>query len=60
MHGHARRVLVLGEMLELGELAPELHHACGREAAEAIDFEGKQFRRDIGWREIARQGARAS
>lgn len=28
--------------------------ARSREAAEAIDFEGKQFRRDIGWREIAR------
>jgi phosphoribosylamine--glycine ligase len=26
-----------------------------REAAEAIRFEGKQFRRDIGWREISRQ-----
>lgn len=33
--------------------------ARSREAAEAIDFEGKQFRRDIGWREIARQGAGA-
>ena len=31
--------------------------ARSREAAEAIDFEGKQFRRDIGWREIARQGS---
>jgi len=28
--------------------------ARSREAAEAIDFEGKQYRRDIGWREIAR------
>jgi len=26
-----------------------------RAAAEAIRFEGKQFRRDIGWREISRQ-----
>ena len=33
MHGHQRRVLVLGEMLELGELAAELHHAIGVEAA---------------------------
>jgi UDP-N-acetylmuramoyl-tripeptide--D-alanyl-D-alanine ligase len=30
-----RRILVAGEMLELGELAPELHAACGRAAAEA-------------------------
>ena len=30
-----RRILVAGEMLELGELAPELHVACGRAAAEA-------------------------
>jgi phosphoribosylamine--glycine ligase len=30
--------------------------ARSREAAEAIDFEGKQYRKDIGWREIARQG----
>jgi UDP-N-acetylmuramoyl-tripeptide--D-alanyl-D-alanine ligase len=31
----ARRILVAGEMLELGEYAPELHEACGRAAAEA-------------------------
>ncbi len=30
-----RRVLVAGEMLELGEQGPELHAACGRAAAEA-------------------------
>jgi phosphoribosylamine--glycine ligase len=28
-----------------------------RETAEAIEFEGKVFRRDIGWREAARQAA---
>jgi UDP-N-acetylmuramoyl-tripeptide--D-alanyl-D-alanine ligase len=30
-----RRILVAGEMLELGELAPVLHADCGRVAAEA-------------------------
>jgi UDP-N-acetylmuramoyl-tripeptide--D-alanyl-D-alanine ligase len=35
LHGHARRVLVLGDMLELGARAPELHHAIGRDAAAA-------------------------
>ncbi len=30
-----RRVLVLGDMLELGESAPEEHHAIGRDAALA-------------------------
>jgi UDP-N-acetylmuramoyl-tripeptide--D-alanyl-D-alanine ligase len=34
MPGPARRVLVFGDMLELGERSPELHHAVGREAAE--------------------------
>jgi UDP-N-acetylmuramoyl-tripeptide--D-alanyl-D-alanine ligase len=29
----ARRILVAGEMLELGAGAPEMHRACGREAA---------------------------
>lgn len=33
IHGHARRVMVLGDMLELGQLAAESHHALGRFAA---------------------------
>ncbi len=35
LHGHRRRVLILGDMLELGPRSPELHHAMGRAAAEA-------------------------
>jgi UDP-N-acetylmuramoyl-tripeptide--D-alanyl-D-alanine ligase len=34
-----RRILVAGEMLELGQHGPELHAACGQAAAEAgLDF----------------------
>jgi UDP-N-acetylmuramoyl-tripeptide--D-alanyl-D-alanine ligase len=32
---HGRRILVAGEMLEQGELGPDLHTACGITAAEA-------------------------
>lgn len=35
LHGYERRVLVLGEMLELGDLAAELHHRIGGAAARA-------------------------
>jgi UDP-N-acetylmuramoyl-tripeptide--D-alanyl-D-alanine ligase len=35
LHGHARRVFVLGDMLELGPTAPELHHKLGEEVARA-------------------------
>jgi UDP-N-acetylmuramoyl-tripeptide--D-alanyl-D-alanine ligase len=35
LHGFERRVLVLGDMLELGDLAAELHHRLGRDAARA-------------------------
>jgi UDP-N-acetylmuramoyl-tripeptide--D-alanyl-D-alanine ligase len=33
--GSARRILIAGEMLELGEASPRLHADCGRAAAEA-------------------------
>lgn len=39
LHGRGRRVLVLGDMLELGASSPELHHAVGRDIASgSIDL----------------------
>jgi UDP-N-acetylmuramoyl-tripeptide--D-alanyl-D-alanine ligase len=35
LHGHRRRVLVLGDMLELGAEAGELHYQIGMEAAKS-------------------------
>lgn len=35
LHGRGRRVLVLGDMLELGAGGPEMHHAIGRDAAQS-------------------------
>ncbi|MEM7307519.1 MAG: UDP-N-acetylmuramoyl-tripeptide--D-alanyl-D-alanine ligase [Planctomycetota bacterium] len=35
LHGHARRVLVLGDMLELGDFGAEMHHALGALAARS-------------------------
>jgi phosphoribosylamine--glycine ligase len=47
-----------GRVLAATALAPTVAEAAeqSRAAAERISFEGKQFRRDIGWREIARAG----
>jgi len=46
-----------GRVLSVTATGPDVTAAAARsrEASEAIDFEGKQFRRDIGWREIERQ-----
>ncbi len=48
-----------GRVLAVTALAED-HEAAvrrSREGAEAIRFDGAFFRRDIGWRELARQGA---
>jgi phosphoribosylamine---glycine ligase len=48
-----------GRVLAVTAVAPTLQQAAerSRAAAEAIDFPGKLFRRDIGWRELARARA---
>ncbi|MFW6078644.1 MAG: phosphoribosylamine--glycine ligase, partial [Gemmatimonadota bacterium] len=45
-----------GRVLAVTAVAPTIRRAAerSREAAAAIEFEGKQFRRDIGWRELER------
>ena len=50
-----------GRVLNVTAVAPSFGEAqrLSREAAEAIEFDGKTFRRDIGWREAARQAAHA-
>ncbi len=47
-----------GRVLSVTATAATVGEAArkSRAAAEAISFEGKQFRRDIGWRETARHG----
>ena len=35
LQGYQRKILIAGEMLELGPDGPELHRGCGREAARA-------------------------
>jgi phosphoribosylamine--glycine ligase len=48
-----------GRVLTVTAVAPTFAEAqrLSRDAAEAIDFEGKAFRRDIGWREAGRRAA---
>jgi phosphoribosylamine--glycine ligase len=50
-----------GRVLNVTAVAPTFAEAqrLSRETAGTIEFEGKVFRRDIGWREAARQGAGA-
>lgn len=50
-----------GRVLNVNAVASTFAEAqrLSREASEAIEFEGKIFRRDIGWREAARQEAGA-
>lgn len=45
-----------GRVLAVTAIAPTLEEAAerSRTAAESIEFDGKQFRRDIGWRELER------
>jgi phosphoribosylamine---glycine ligase len=45
-----------GRVLAVTGLGPDIRRAAERSrgAAEQITFEGRQFRRDIGWRELAR------
>ncbi len=45
-----------GRVLDVTAIAPAFAEARRRtrEAAEAIQFDGKMFRRDIGWREVTR------
>ncbi len=48
-----------GRVLAVTAVAPDHAEAArrSREGAGAIEFEGAFFRRDIGWRELQRQGA---
>ena len=50
-----------GRVLNVTAVAPTFPEGqrLSRETAEAIEFEGKVFRRDIGWREAARVGVSA-
>jgi phosphoribosylamine--glycine ligase len=49
-----------GRVLAVTAMGSDLAEAAARsrEAAEAVHFDGRYFRQDIGWREIERQGAR--
>lgn len=46
-----------GRVLAVTAVAPTMREAAdrSREAAASIEFDGRQFRRDIGWRELERR-----
>jgi phosphoribosylamine---glycine ligase len=50
-----------GRVLNITAVATSFPEAqrLSRETAEAIEYEGKIFRRDIGWREAERGAVRA-
>ena len=50
-----------GRVLAVTGTGPTLEDAsrCSREFAERVTFEGRQFRRDIGWRELERSAGAA-
>ena len=50
-----------GRVLNVTALAPTVAQAAerSRAAAERIEFQGRHFRRDIGWREVQRSAAHA-
>jgi phosphoribosylamine--glycine ligase len=50
-----------GRVLAVTATGPDVAAAAARsrEASDAIQFEGKQFRRDIAWREVKRLAARS-
>jgi phosphoribosylamine--glycine ligase len=56
-----RLVTAGGRVLAVSAVAPsvELAQARSLEYAERVRFDGKQYRSDIGWREIARQTGRS-
>jgi len=45
-----------GRVLSITGTAPTLEEAaaCSRDYAERVSFDGKQMRRDIGWRDLER------
>jgi phosphoribosylamine---glycine ligase len=58
-HAHGRLVTTGGRVLAVTGLGPDIAAAAqrSRRGAERIEFPGRQYRRDIGWRELERAGA---